>query len=79
VKGGEDEMAQATLVDTNLRLVFEAGVNEQGKPVYKNKTYSNVQMTATTDQLFQAATALAALSSDTFYTIERNDRSDIMV
>jgi hypothetical protein len=78
VKGGEANMAQATLVDSNLRLVFEVGVNEKGEPVLKNKMYSNLKHEATTDQIFQTAQALSALSQAPLYTVERSDRFDIM-
>ncbi|WP_433997027.1 DUF1659 domain-containing protein [Cytobacillus firmus] len=30
-------MAQAIIIDSKLRLVFETGLNGQGKPVYKSK------------------------------------------
>jgi hypothetical protein len=70
-------MANATLFDTNLRLVFETGLNEKGEPIYKSKMYSSVLQEATADQLFQAANALAVLSVNPLYTIERTDRTDI--
>jgi hypothetical protein len=71
-------MAQATLVDSNLRLVFEVGVDEKGEPVFKGKMYSNLKNDATADQLYQVAQALGALCTDPLYTVERTDRSDIM-
>jgi hypothetical protein len=71
-------MAQATLVDSNLRLVFETGVNEKGEPVFKGKMYSNVKNDASADQIFQVTQALGALCNDPLYTVERTDRSDIM-
>jgi hypothetical protein len=30
-------MTQSTLVDSNLRLVFEIRVNEKGEPIYKER------------------------------------------
>jgi hypothetical protein len=71
-------MAQATLVDSNLRLVFETGVNEKGEPIFKGKMYSNLKHEATSDQLYQTAQALSILCNDPLYTVERTDRSDIM-
>jgi hypothetical protein len=71
-------MAQATLIDSNLRLVFEVGVDEKGEPIFKNKMYSNLKHEATTDQIFQAAQALGALSQAPLNTVERSDRFDIM-
>jgi hypothetical protein len=71
-------MAQATLVDSNLRLVFETGVNEKGEPIFKGKMYSNLKQEATTGQIYQAAQALSVLCNDPLYTVERSDRFDIM-
>jgi hypothetical protein len=71
-------MAQSTLVDSNLRLVFETGINGKGEPIYKGKVYSNLKNDATADQLYQAAQALGALCNDPLYTVERTDRYDIM-
>jgi hypothetical protein len=71
-------MAQATLIDSNLRLVFEVGVDEKGEPIIKSKMYSNLKQEATTNQIFQAAQAIGALSQAPLYTVERSDRFDIM-
>lgn len=71
-------MAQATLFDSNLRLVFETGLNEKGEPIYKGKMYSNIKQNANAEQLFQAAQAIGALCNDSLYSVERTDRSDII-
>jgi hypothetical protein len=78
VKGGEHMMAQASLVDSNLRLVFETGVNQKGEPIHKGKLYSNLKPEASVNQLFQTAQAIGSLSRDPLITVERSDRSDIM-
>jgi hypothetical protein len=71
-------MALATLIDSKLHLVFEVGVDEQGHPVYKSKTFNNLKKEATTDQLFQTADALSVLCNDRLNTVERIDSSDII-
>ncbi|KLT18089.1 DUF1659 domain-containing protein [Neobacillus vireti] len=71
-------MAMELLLGTKLRLVFEAGINDEGKPVYKAKTFSNVKNEATTDQLFQAAQAISVLCKDTLNKVERNDSTEIL-
>jgi hypothetical protein len=71
-------MAQALLEGTKLRLVFEAGVDGEGKPILKAKTFSNVTKAATADQLSQAAQAVAALCNDTLNKVERNDSTEII-
>ena len=71
-------MAQAALIDSKLRLVFEIGMDEKGKILYKTKTLNNVKSEATPDQLFQTAQALAVLCNDPLNTVERNDILDII-
>jgi hypothetical protein len=71
-------MAQAFLKNTRLTLVFETGMNEKGEPIYKAKTYTNIKRLATADQLHQAATALAAISTFPLNSVERTDNYDIM-
>ncbi|RHW40281.1 DUF1659 domain-containing protein [Neobacillus notoginsengisoli] len=71
-------MAQALLAESRLRLSFETGVDEKGKPVYKSKTFNNLKKEATPDQMHQAASAIAALCKDPLSTVERTDRSEIL-
>lgn len=71
-------MAQAVLSNTKLRLVFQAGMDEDGKLILKSKTYSNIKKEATTDQLFQAAMAISGLSNDTLNNLQRDDSSEIL-
>jgi hypothetical protein len=70
-------MAQAVLATSKLRLVFQVGMDDDGKPLLKAKTFSNIQKSATPDQLLQAAQAIIGLSSDDLNSIERVDNSDL--
>lgn len=70
-------MAQANIVQSSLRLTFFAGIDNDGKEIFKTRTYSNLNVDATVDQVYQAAQALASLSGDHLHAIERNDRSVI--
>ncbi|WHY85962.1 DUF1659 domain-containing protein [Neobacillus novalis] len=71
-------MALALLEGTKLRLVFEAGMDGKGNPLYKAKTFSNVKKEATADQLFQAAQAISVLCKDPLNKVERNDSTEIL-
>ncbi|MBT2687383.1 DUF1659 domain-containing protein [Bacillus sp. ISL-47] len=71
-------MAQANVIDTKLRLVFETGLDEKGKPIHKSKTYSSVKQSATADQLFSVGQALETLSNYPLAAINRNDSFDIV-
>ncbi len=71
-------MAQSLLEGTKLRLVFEAGMDDDGEPILRAKTFSNVKKEATVDQLFQAALAITVLCNDTLNKVERNDSFEIL-
>jgi hypothetical protein len=71
-------MATAVIATSRLRLVFQVGMDDDGKPLLKAKTFSNIQKSATADQLFQAAQAIIGLSADTLSNIERVDNSDLL-
>ncbi|WP_419955323.1 DUF1659 domain-containing protein [Neobacillus niacini] len=71
-------MAQAVVTASKLRLVFQAGMDDDGKPLLKAKTFNNIQKSATPDQLLQAAQALIGLSNDTLSNIERVENADLL-
>jgi hypothetical protein len=71
-------MAQSLLEETKLRLVFEAGMDDDGEPILRAKTFSNIKKEATVDQLFQAALAITVLCNDTLNKVERNDSFEIL-
>lgn len=71
-------MAEAMIIDSKLRLLFETGVNDKGEPVFKTKTYSNIRKNATADQLSQAAQALGGLSEYPLAGVERTDNFEIV-
>ncbi|RDI45642.1 DUF1659 domain-containing protein [Falsibacillus pallidus] len=70
-------MAEALLKDSKLKLMFQAGVDENGDPVFKNKTLNNIKTDSTPDQLDQVAQALKALCSSPLVEVERDDSYDI--
>lgn len=67
-------MAQAFISDSQLRLVFETGVDAEGKMTYRNKNFNNIKVTATTDGLFAVAQGLVSLQQYPLSVIERNDK-----
>lgn len=70
-------MAIETLVESQLSLVFENGVDENGKMKTKRKNYNNVKTSATADQMLQAAQAITSLQTETLLYVERNDKNQI--
>ncbi len=72
------KMAQTMVKAMKLRLTYEIGIGEGGKPIVKSKTYGGVVETATADQLFQVGQALASLSNDPLVMVEKNDLYEVM-
>lgn len=70
-------MANINFVKTNFRILYENGQDENGEPIYKTKSYNNINTACTDDQIQQAAIAISSLSKLPFYTIERDDKKEI--
>jgi hypothetical protein len=67
-------MAQAFISDSQLRLVFETGVDAEGNFTYKSKNFNNIKTSATTDGLYSVAQSFASLQQYPLSAIERNDK-----
>ncbi|MGM7721578.1 DUF1659 domain-containing protein [Metabacillus sp. Hm71] len=70
-------MAVAAILDSQLSLVFDMGLDENGKAKTKRKNYNNIKTSATPDQLLQAAQAIVSLQTETLLYVERNDTNQI--
>ena len=65
--------ASQDILDTQLRLVFENGVDGKGKVIYKNKNYNNINPSVSADDLYDVAVAIIGLQTLYLFNIERND------
>ncbi|MFZ0371427.1 MAG: DUF1659 domain-containing protein [Halobacillus sp.] len=69
-------MAVSTeIVRSQLQLVLENGQDEKGNTIFRTKSFNNIKMTASEDQLYRVATAMAPLQQHLLYAVERNDNS----
>ncbi|WP_342433442.1 DUF1659 domain-containing protein [Neobacillus sp. FSL H8-0543] len=71
-------MAETLLAESKLRLVFQAGIDEDGKPILKAKTFGNVNKAVTADQLYQVTQAVVSLSADELSGAQRMDSLDLL-
>ncbi|MEF2293402.1 MULTISPECIES: DUF1659 domain-containing protein [Virgibacillus] len=72
-------MAIATLTDSSLRLEFDNGIDgNTGKKLTKAKSFNNVKITATSEQLYTVAQAIVGLQQLSLLSIERKDSSNIV-
>jgi hypothetical protein len=66
-------MATAALIDSGMRLELDGGLDADNKQVVKYKNFAHVKTTATPDQLYAVAEALAGLQQYPLVLIRRND------
>lgn len=63
--------------NTAGKLTFETGVSEEGKAIYKSKTYRNIKQDASADQLHSALRAIGSLSEFPLVEVEKIETSYI--
>nr|WP_312579166.1 DUF1659 domain-containing protein [Sedimentibacter sp.] len=68
----------ANQTGTKLKLVLDAGLDENNKEITKSKTFSNVKATALNEDLYEVAVALAELQSYTLKNIKKNVEYDLV-
>lgn len=71
-------MAVQEIKSSQLRLIFHIGDDEEGNPIFRQKNFQNVKPTATANNLYAVAHALASLQQHNLYEIVRNDSSTVI-
>lgn len=66
-------MAKSTNIKSTLVIKYHAGQDEKGKEIYKNQRLSKVKPTATDDEVFAVAGALANLLDDPVVEVFRQN------
>ncbi len=67
----------ADKVNSQLQLVFATGQDEEGKAMFRTKSFNNIKLTSTPDQLYRVASVLEPLQQHLLATVERNDRTEL--
>ncbi|TMU84268.1 DUF1659 domain-containing protein [Bacillus sp. BHET2] len=70
-------MATADLKSTRIRLAYNDGLDEKGKPKFAYKSYSYINPLATADEVNSAALSLESLSSKGLSNVEKLQSFDI--
>lgn len=68
----------ANQADSKLKLVFNAGVDENNKDIMKNRTYANVKTTATNENLYNLAVSISDLQSYELSNIVRYEEYQLV-
>ncbi|OIJ14274.1 hypothetical protein BKP45_03130 [Anaerobacillus alkalidiazotrophicus] len=66
------------IMQTRLSLVFHGGFDDEGKEILVTKNFSNIDITATSEQLKNTAQALATLQQFTLEGVTRNNVYDVL-
>nr|WP_300092632.1 DUF1659 domain-containing protein [Sedimentibacter sp.] len=61
----------ANQADSKLKLVFNAGLDEENNDIMKNKTFANVKPAVTNENLYNLAVSMSNLQSYTLSKIVR--------
>lgn len=63
--------------DSKLKLVLNAGLDENNKDIIKNKTFSNIKSTVTNEDLYNLGVAISELQSYSLVNIKRYEEYEI--
>ncbi|MDF2948979.1 MAG: hypothetical protein K0R07_1005 [Sedimentibacter sp.] len=64
--------------DSKLKLVLNAGLDENNKDIIKNKTFSNIKSTVNNDDLYNLGVAISELQSYSLVNIKRYEEYEIL-
>ncbi|TFB14066.1 DUF1659 domain-containing protein [Filobacillus milosensis] len=70
-------MATQVKTKSQLQLIFEEGLGENGEAILKRKTFNRVNTAATPEQLYAVSQALASLQTFPLLNVVRNDSFDV--
>lgn len=76
---GGDKMAVVTnQADSKLKLVLNAGLDENNKDIIKNKTFSNIKSIVTNENLYNLGVAISGLQSYSLMNIKRYEEYELL-
>ncbi len=64
--------------DSKLKLVLNAGLDENNKNIIKNKTYTNIKSTVTDEDLYELGVAISDLQSYSLLNLVRYEESELI-
>lgn len=64
--------------DSKLKLVFNAGLDENNKDIIKNKTFSKIKSTATNENLYNLGVSISGLQSYSLMNIKRYEEYELL-
>ncbi|MFB5664164.1 DUF1659 domain-containing protein [Alteribacillus sp. HJP-4] len=66
------------LIASRLSLQLETGVDGSGKPMFKQRSFNNIKITAEDDKLKEVADALSGLQQYNTVAVRRHNEYDLV-
>ncbi len=76
--GGDNMPIIPNQSDSKLKLVLNAGYDENNKAIIKNKTYANIKSTVTDEDLYGLGAAISDLQSYSLLNLVRYEESELI-
>lgn len=70
-------MASYNFEEATLKITFETGLDENGKPVVTSKTYRNVRSNVEAEKIASVALAIASLSKYPLHAANKTETESI--
>lgn len=64
--------------NSKLKLVLNAGLDENNKEIIKNKTFSNIKSTVTNENLYNLGVAISDLQSHSLNNLVRYEEYELV-
>lgn len=64
--------------DSKLKIVLNAGLDNEGKNIIKNKTYANIKLTVTNEDLYNLGVAITDMQSYTLMNLVRYEEYELI-
>lgn len=61
----------STALESKVQLAVQTGVDSQGEPILKNRSYSRIKADAPDENVYQFANLIAGLQKHPLYGVER--------
>lgn len=64
--------------DSKLKIVLNAGLDNEGKNIIKNKTYGNIKSTVTNEDLYNLGVAITDMQSYSLMNLVRYEEYELI-
>ncbi|MEG6523079.1 DUF1659 domain-containing protein [Desulfotomaculum sp. 1211_IL3151] len=62
----------------SMKMRYQQGVNHNGDPVFVNRSYSKIKVTATDQDIYDVAAVLNSLQNSPLLAVYRQDDSELI-